>query len=307
MSYIRTSTENDLGHRPLGWYQRARFPLPTTSLSQPINPRMGWDGAPYPRYAQPELSRTRGVSGEWVPPGPPPRATSQGQGAVTYRVDPATGKYRFYNTDILPRGVFEQTPQPPPAPVAITALRQPVTASGHQLVQLPDGRRIISRTSPGRRTRLRRHRHDDMNRRGMSNLNCGAPCSGLGADVCGPQPDGTIVPCPPDPSMATEQGDVSLPGVTPTVVAPAPGTQRTTFDFANPAVPPITATSPSGFPIVFSFNAGTPRPTVVPAQTSVSTLFSGSTRIGSAVIPNVALLGGGALLVMAMANKGKRR
>jgi len=62
----------------------------------------------------------------------------------------------------------------------------------------------------------------------------------LGADVCGPQPDGTIIPCGPDPSMATEQGDVPLPGVTPTVVAPAPGTTLETIDLANPTVSPIT-------------------------------------------------------------------
>jgi hypothetical protein len=92
-----------------------------------------------------------------------------------------------------------------------------------------------------------------------------------------------------------------LPGVTPVVVPPVPGTQTTTFDI--PGLPGIVAKgiSPSGSPIVLSINAA-PQ-TVARSQPS---WFSGSTSIAGAAIPNVALAGGMGLLLVMLAKKGKR-
>jgi hypothetical protein len=157
MSYIKTSTVDDLGRRPLSYYERAKFPLPTTGMSRVIRTRtmgwdtqLGWDNAPYGSYRQPELSRTRQLNGEWVPPGPPPRAMAQNNGAITYRVNPATGKYQFYSTDVLPRGVFKQNTFQHPATQTLSAFGVAMPVTGQQLVQLPSGQQILSRTAPGK-------------------------------------------------------------------------------------------------------------------------------------------------------------
>jgi hypothetical protein len=47
-------------------------------------------------------------------------------GAITYRVDPRTGNYRFYRTDIKPRGVFLQNTFQHPAPPLVSALGVPI-------------------------------------------------------------------------------------------------------------------------------------------------------------------------------------
>lgn len=87
MSYVRTSTANDLGRRPLGWYENASFPLPTTGMSRPIRPGLGWDNGPQPNtYAQP---RTLFLNG---------------------------------NSDIIPRGVFVKHNFQHPRPEVRSAL-----------------------------------------------------------------------------------------------------------------------------------------------------------------------------------------
>ncbi len=151
MSYVAAQTAPKFGSRSqaLGWYQRARYPLPTSSLSKVIRTRLGWYNGPYPQYPQQEFSRTRAyvpLSG-FVSPSDPNPATER-NGAVTYRIDPATGQYRFYAGDILPRGVFAQNAFQPPARPALSALGVPVT-----------------------RTRVRRKK------KGKSFLSCGAGCS----------------------------------------------------------------------------------------------------------------------------------
>src|SRR5436305_1201076 len=84
MSYVAANTSNPLGRRGLGW-----------------------DNAPYPRYPQPRsMTRLNGPA----------------DGALTYRIDPRTGGYRFYNTDIRPRGVFLQNTFQHPAPPTMSAL-----------------------------------------------------------------------------------------------------------------------------------------------------------------------------------------
>lgn len=313
MSYIKVSTADDLGRRPLGYYERAGFPLPTTSMSRVIRTRnMGWDGAPYPQYRQPELSRSRQLNGEWVPPGPPPRANAQNNGAVTYRVDPATGKYKFYRTDILPRGVFQQNTFQHPATQTLSAFGAAMPVTGQQLVQLPSGQQIISRSAPGRRHPCKsggscKCSGQCKRSRGMNGLR---GLFGLGAadfpGACGPQSDGTIIPCGADPSGSTEQGDVPLPGVTPTVTAPAPGTQVETIDLVNGTS--ATSTSSTSLPSFFQSIAAvfSPTPTVVGVQPS---WFGLSTNIGGMLVPNSVLALGGAAAVLAMMNKGggKRR
>ena len=82
MSYVLANTSNPLGRRGLG--------------------RMGWDNAPYTAYPQPR-SMTR-LNGEFTSSGPDQGANAHG--AITYRIDPRNGRYRFYRTDIKPRGVF---------------------------------------------------------------------------------------------------------------------------------------------------------------------------------------------------------
>lgn len=151
MSYVAAQTAPKFGSRSqsLGLYQRATFPLPTSGLSKVIRTRLGWYNGPYPQYPQQEFSRTRGyvpLSG-FVSPSDPSPATER-NGAVTYRIDPATGQYRFYAGDILPRGVFAQNAFQPPARPALSALGVPVT-------------------------RVRRRRRT----RGKSFLSCGAGCS----------------------------------------------------------------------------------------------------------------------------------
>lgn len=314
MSYVKISTADNLGRRPLSYYERAKFPLPTTSMSRVIRTRnmgwdtqLGWDGAPYPAYRQPELSRTRQLNGEWVPPGPPPRAMQQSNGAVTYRVDPATGKYQFYQTDILPRGVFKQNTFQPPAPVTLSAFGVAMPVTGQQLVQLPSGQQIMSRTAPGRRHPCRSGGsckcHGQCKRsRQMSGLR------GLGCDpdfpgACGPQSSGCIIPCGADPSGATEQGDVTVPGTTPTVMAPAPGTQVETIDFSNGTSTRTTAPS-----LLQTLTAAlSPSSTVVVGQQPG--WFNQSTNIGGMLVSNGVLAVGGLAAVVAMMNsgKGKRR
>ena len=106
MSYVRTDTSNPLGRRNLG--------------------RLAWDSAPYPLYPQPR-SMTQ-LNGIFNPAGPDPSTSTQG--AITYRIDPQTGKYQFYRTDIKPRGVFMQNTFQHPAPPLMSALGVPIGRSG---------------------------------------------------------------------------------------------------------------------------------------------------------------------------------
>jgi hypothetical protein len=323
MSYIKTSTVDDLGRRPLSYYERAKFPLPTTSMSRVIRTRtmgwdtqLGWDNAPYGSYRQPELSRTRQLNGEWVPPGPPPRAMAQNNGAITYRVNPATGKYQFYNTDVLPRGVFRQNTFQHPATQTLSAFGVAMPVTGQQLVQLPSGQQILSRTAPGKhpcKTGGSCKCHGKCKRsRSMSGLRGLFGLRGLGtADfpgACGPQSDGSIIPCGADPSGAADQGDVAVPGFTPTVTAPAPGTQIETIDTVNgPTIVtsgPSSSSTPSFFQSIASaFGA---KPTTV-LQAQAPSWFNQSTIIGGTAVSNGTLAMGAGLAAIVISGMGGKK
>jgi len=102
MSYVQANTANSLGRRGLGW-----------------------DNGPYPVYRQPR-SMTQ-LNGAFNPAGADPSTSTNG--AVTYRIDPRSGSYQFYNTDIRPRGVFLQNTFQHPRPPLMSALGAPL-ASG---------------------------------------------------------------------------------------------------------------------------------------------------------------------------------
>jgi len=268
MSYVQANTGNPLGRRGLGHYTGVR------GLG-----RMGWDNAPYTYYPLPRSVAT--LNGEFNPAGPD--TSTNTNGAVTYRIDPRTGEYNFYRTDIKPRGVFMQNTFQHPAPPVLSALgvtiRRGRTSSGPNIPMRPGimlsgcdcgGRCSSSLSGPRRRRGLR----------------------GLG-DPCGPQPDGTIIPCPLDTAGSTEQGSN----------APPVGTVRETIDVSNPTVSPITFSNGGGTPIVFSIGGSTqqPQPPAVPWLNQY-TMF-GSTRVQNSVLAGGAA---GFALLLAMMG-GKRR
>jgi hypothetical protein len=180
MSYVKASTDNPLGFRPWGsrlnFYSQAHYPLPTTGLSRPIHPSLNGLGtvnfstrasfqgsrdwvaregyyAPVPRvYGPPELAPSRtgqpGRMRNWVftPQGPPPRA--HGSPVDMFRIDPQTGKQIVTQTDILPRGLWQQNSFQPPAPAAVSPMGQSMIAMGTQRVQTANGQNVDVPTSP---------------------------------------------------------------------------------------------------------------------------------------------------------------
>ena len=300
--YVAASTANPLGRRPLSWYEHAKFPLPTTSMSRPINaPRLGWDNGPYPIYRQPEASRTA-LSGEWVPPGPPPRAV-QSQGMVTYRIDPATGKYQFYSADIVPRGVWQQNVFQHPAPPAITALGEMTEANGRQLVQLPNGMQVLSASSPHV---CKCKRRGSCKKKSCGACSCARSHKRLGADDtfidsngCTVDSDGNLLSCPNgDPNFNIGTAVANATGA-----PPLP---------AGVGVPQPTAGSTANS-IVQSILAAFTQPPVVSTPGAVQqqpSWFNGSTNIGGTIVKNSTLAAGGAAAMMAIVllnNKGGRR
>lgn len=141
MSYILSNTGNPLGRRNLGW-----------------------DNAPYSVYRQPR-SMTR-LNGEFTSAGADQGTNGHRQGSITYRIDPRTGQYNFYRTDIKPRGVFVQNTFQHPAPDTVTALGARV---------LPAGRSVTGST-------LQQGR---VSRGPMIALRPGITLSGLGCGSCG--------------------------------------------------------------------------------------------------------------------------
>jgi len=160
MAYVKANTAPIFGSRAqaispmsagrLGTYLRATFPLPTTSMSTPLRLGLFFDG-PYAQYGIQEWSRTRAsetLAGEWVPPTPVGVAPFS-QGALTYRIDPQTGQYKFYATDLLPRGPFEQNTFQHPVRPALSALGMQVRSRGAHLVEI-GGRPMVMNSSPYR-------------------------------------------------------------------------------------------------------------------------------------------------------------
>lgn len=270
MSYVRMDTSNPLGRRNLG--------------------RLG-DNPPYPVY---RVSRSVArLNGDFnADPGTNPN------GALTYRIDPRTGSYAFYRTDIAPRGVFQQNTFQHPATPTLSALGQRV---------LPIGKSVSASTLVRGRTLY-----------GLGCASCGGRCNapmaglrglrgmrgfrGLGVPdfpgACGPQSDGSIIPCPADPSMATEQGDVALPGVTPTVVAPPPGTTIETI--INPG-------NPIAQGIQQVFTALNPPRVVAAAPAAGTSFFNQSSSIAGLAVPNLALVAGGVMFAALFLEGSKKR
>jgi hypothetical protein len=288
MSYIRTNTAPTFGSRAqaiwpsasrLGAYLRSSFPLPTTSMSRPIG-RLGsfWEG-PYTHYPQP-----RALSGEWTPQQPPPRAL-YAQGALTYRIDPRTGQYRFYSTDILPRGVWQQNTFQHPVRPALSALGVQVQGRGQQLVQV--GRRnVVMKTTPACSS-------------SCSQCKCGGRCRGLGAQ------DAFSTECSLDsdcgPNAVCGGGwcySTGSPSKQPTAGADSDGTIRVPMPVATASY-----TDVSGNTIVVGSNGQV----VQVPNAGVGGWFSGSTRIAGTNIPNAALAVGALVLVSAISGGGRRR
>lgn len=297
MSYVRANTAPTFGMRSqaiqpsnqnLGTYLRASFPLPTTGMSKPINGLNGafYDG-PYPRYAR------IGLAGEYVAPRPGESSPTFASGAVTYHIDPRTGQYRFFTTDVLPRGVFAQNVFQHPMKPALSALGVPVSSRGTTMVKLPNGRCIVMKTSPS------------------CSMNCKCKCRGrcksgmgLGADTftdpatgCITDADGNLLSCPGgvDPNftigtqVAQTTGAPALPQL-PTVAEASPGIIQSIVNaFKQPAVVSTPGIAP-----------------VAPAS-SVGSFFSGSTNILGANVPNSLLTLGGVLLLGGAIGGGRRR
>jgi hypothetical protein len=138
MSYVQANTSNPLGRRALG---RLRG--------------LGWDNAPYPVYPiSRNVARLNGVGDE------------NNNGSITYRIDPRTGQYNFYRTDIKPRGVFLQNTFQHPAPPVMSALGTRV---------LPAGRSVTGSTIQRGRT----------SQGPMIAMRPGVQLSGLGCNDCG--------------------------------------------------------------------------------------------------------------------------
>lgn len=337
MSYVQTSTAPTFGRRDqaLGWYQRGRFPLPTTSMSRVIRTRGlgGWYNGPFPVYRQPEFSRTRGqvtpLSGIVSPSAP--SAGSPTQGAITYRVDPATGKYRFFAADLLPRGVWKQKTFQPPARPALSSLGV-----------------LLSRPSPIKPGRRSPGFLRPLLSGCRGSCGCGGSCSGLsglgddceldsdcgaggtcGAGVCysaGPGGGGEVVVCPDGSSPGADGvcAGSGGGGGSPTVICPSGLVLQNGVCMSpgggSPAGSGPKTISPPGSPVQVVLSPGTPAGSVVcPAGTSLvngvctgagaaaaGSVLSGSTTLFGVAVPNIALLFGAGALLMGLGG-GKRR
>lgn len=254
MSYVQANTSNPLGRRGLG-----------RGLG-----RMGWENLPHPVYG---ISRSVALlNGD------------DSQGAITYRIDPRSGQYNFYRTDIKPRGVFMQNTFQHPAPPVMSALGVPV---------LPKGASVTAST-------LRRGR--TLSGLGCNSCTCGGRCQslsgprrlrglrGMGVDECSVDSD-----CGPGGACAagvcvTQEIPVATPNVSIPPFSPVP-------------VPPdpalVSAGSiAQGIKQVVQTATG-PRVVAQPSW------FNQSSNIGGANVPNAVLAIGGVLFA-ALGLEGSR-
>jgi hypothetical protein len=229
---------------------------------------MGWDNAPYTMYPLPQ-SVAR-LNGEFNPGGPDP-STNAG-GAVTYRIDPRTGKYNFYRTDIRPRGVFMQNTFQHPAPSLMSALRIPISGGLSGLSCNGCGGRCSSSLS-GPRRRRRRGMGADPNSDTFVDSNTG----------CIVDTDGNLLTCPSGPGGRQQPTETSSP-VTPT----------------DPAL--LQQLISAGKQISTAITA----PKLVVQQQPPS-WWDGKTLVGGMAVPNPALAAGAVGFALLLAGMGGKR
>jgi len=280
MSYVIANTGNPLGRRNLS--------------------RLGWDNIPYPRNP---LSRSVAVlNGEFNPAGADP--STNANGAITYRIDPRTGRYIFSRTDIKPRGPFMQNTFQHPAPPVMTPLgvrALPVGAS------VTASTMVRGRTSRGPMIAMR----PGIQLSGLG-CNCGGSCntplSGprfnlrrrrrfMGADECSIDSD-----CGPNAVCGAGQCiSVDQPFV-PTGKAFQPG-----GIFSDPSTfatgPSPVSTIAQGIQQVVQTITG---PRVVTTQQPVS-WWDQKTSIGGAVVSNPVLAAGAVGFAFLLAGMGGKR
>lgn len=301
MSYVRANTSPTFGMRSQAETKMA------PNLAGPFY------GGPYPQYGQPELSRTRStatrLAGNWTPA--PPNANIWAQGAVTYHIDPRTGQYVFDPTQLLPRGLFQQTTFQHPVSPALSALGVPVSARGTSMVEIR-GRRGLMGTSP---TRRRGRYNSPLSQLGAAlagmfdGLSCSSCRKGMGVDECSDDSD-----CGPNGVCG---GGVCLTSVgTAPQSVPVNGFCNATVDCQGALVcvnnkcmdaANAPATQLNQAVAVLENTLSSVNGSNAPNTFTPPTWFTSSTAFGGTSIPNMLLVGGGLIALVALTSGGKGR
>lgn len=282
MSYVLANTASNLGRRGLG-----------RGLG-----RMGWDNPPYTFYPLPKTVRNLNGLGDQTP-----------NGAITYRIDPQSGKYNFYRTDLKPRGVFMQNTFQHPAPPVVSALRRPIRGiTSREPIMALSG--LGCGSCGGTCNTLDGPRFVRRRRRGMgddfSDLFAGSSSSQLTTTT---DANGNIVVLPTSSSSSSSVDPFA--GFTDTS-ASDPSNQLKTVRDANgnlQVVPINTPNTPAAIAqAVQTITAAAARPQIVVQQPTAS-WFNGVTMVGTTPVPNMVLASGAALLAVALGSMGggKRR
>lgn len=318
--YVQANTKPTFGSRAQAL---SPFRTPLSGFGSP------WFEGPYAMYAPQEYSRTRAIGrralANYMPASPTTRLWAQG--AVTYRINPQTGRYQFNATDILPRGLYQQTAfQAPPRP-ALSSLGVPMGTRGTTLISV-GGRQMVMPTTPGG-VRRGPTSNDPMVKlraafAGMfSGCSCGScGMSGLGqnaGDSCSQDTDcnsGLTCNNGTCGAQLLEAGDpcdqnTDCSGALLCCGGKGDGSVAGTCGTTCPATSSSTSPGNSALQLISSILGVRPTTTTSPAvqQNPLGNFLTGSTNILGANIPNVVLGGGALMLVIAAAASGggKRR